>query len=269
MKKMKPTMLFKFDYCLNDNDKMIKDFLNEFDTTQDAVMFIERMIQSATYIHGVIKTVFCAADLYHDDEESDIEFNPLFDIKPFRDLECIDDTIDFFRENKVPSTHLVVLKKYLTGISNANRKIHMLSNIIDNDLMYIIPNKFSYPIVDVTDEIKNDIIDSKIKNGDTRMLSITSLFKETKRTKNTAGSYGGICNINDLSFINKMVCLQTPTERILIEDSRKKVIVRINRLSLNFIALASMKNNFKKKTIQLFEQLTSTSKIDLIKCLEL
>ncbi len=268
--------LYKFSY-LGDEKENVKAFINCFNSFNDATLFIDNLVAAAIDNYSLIKTIYynqTLNDKYQDDETIDDiaeSFEPLFDENKFKEIKNIDELRNTLLKSKkrTSTAYLLKYRNLITTDKDYTKKLNLFIEILKESNFYIINNKEKTKEISIDDLLfkkllnNNNIKSEHFLNNTETFHSIINAFGEVKRTKKSTSA-------NEMNFINKSVLLKNGNQRIIIEESRKKIILenKLDKFSYNFIAFKTNKK-LKKKALQIFEMLNDNSKIALINALRL
>jgi len=272
--KIKPTVLFKFDYCdynssvEDDNHiKIFRTFIEQFETPLEAIIFLENVYLAAVCDYGLIKSLYDSEEdrIYDEDYEP---MTPDIEVDDFQDVRNIDELIGFLRDNgrKTTPIELINFRRYADNHHNFNFKLSFLSKMVESGLLFVVTNKFKYPTVTIPGRLmslllnRNYIFKNEFAIDEQNIKSILSLLTETI----------GTGRIDEMMYVNKMVHVTDGRVNMMIEDSRRKMISHsdFDDFSINFVALPSYTGEFRRKGLQLFEMMMDHNKVALINCLK-
>ena len=266
--------LYKFSFQGDEKDN-VKMFVNCFKSFNEATIFIDNLVATAIDNYTLIKTVYynqTVNDKYSDDETIDDiteSFEPIFNEENFNKVKNIEELRSFLLKTKkrTNTAHLLRYRNLISLDQDYNKKINAFIQILNDSNFYIVSNKEKIKEIAVNDILFKKLLNNNeikeenfLKNKEAFHL-ILNTFGEVKRAKKSTSS-------NELNFINKSIMLRNGNQRIIIEESRKKLILenKLNKFSYNFIAFKTNKK-LKKKALQIFEMLNDKSKIALISTL--
>lgn len=259
--KIKPEILYKFDYSIDNNEDrsprdQFKDFIREFNGDCAAVVeFLEIVLNTITCDHKLMKLLVSSTDhLFKYDEEK----NTILDKY---NGSSINDFITFLRRYKFQSKTInsfKLLKTYAESTDNFNIKIEKLKTLIENSNFYTIINKIDYEKIIIThNELNSILVLDNIKAINDNYKKIYDMMVVTKKGK------GKDRELKE-DFINQAICISADKTSVIIEDSRKKLLIsNSNTVAINFVSLFSNKA-VKKRTMQTFEFINDKYKCKLL-----
>lgn len=271
-KEKKENNLYKFSYYGNEKEN-VKSFLNSFKSFDEAITFIDNLVSVAIENYPLIKTIYfnqTVNDKYEDDDDIDDvadNFEPLFTLDKLKTVNGLAGlkTLLSNPKKKIATSYLTKYKILIDTDNDYKKKLNLFIEILKDGNFYIISNKEKIKEIEVSNEFLNLVLNNNNIGNDNFLENISffhsviNAFNETKKAKRSSST-------NELNFINKLVMLKNKNQKIIIEESKKKMILEnnLNKFSYNFIAFKTEKK-LKKKTLQIFEMLNDENKITLIK----
>lgn len=273
---VKPNAIFKFDYLnygkirTTPQIELFRKFRNQFMDTNSMIRFLDLFMNAFTSDFGVIKSFYDIED-FDEDEEDAIDDDPASKTIPMSQFNTrnIPEFVNMLRTNgrkRNVTDKYIALGRELLQMERSKEIVQALINIIASDSFYVVKNRDSYPIVEIDDQTIEDLLvtvkyKSLRKSKHMNVLKVARDFLKESSMKRISETH------SEKYYHNKMVALKTMDGGItMIEESKKKELDETNGLCFNLIGLPSFVTTFNYTGMNIWDSVSSLSKIKLIRC---